>query len=428
VRPPDPTPRANRALDALNLFLADVRTGLGPYLAVYLLTVRDWNEAETGIVMSVAGIAGILAQTPGGALVDAFKSTRLLVIGAALMVTAGSLLLPLLSTFWPVLISQAVVHASGSLFGPAIAAISLGIVGHAQLARRVGRNEALNHGGNACAAAAAAAGALVWGPSVVFLLLAGMAAASLASTAMIPGSAIDHARARGLADGANPEREQPSQLRILLTCRPLLILALCAVLFHFANAAMLPLVGQKLALQDRKLGTSLMSVCIVAAQVVMVPMAMLVGRKADTWGRKPLFLAAFLILPIRGALYTLSDNPYWLVGVQLLDGVGAGLYGALFPIIVADLVQGTGRFNLAQGAVITAQETGASLSMGVAGFIVVSSGYSAAFLTLAAVAAAGLALFWFAMPESYMPESSAPADLSMQQHRRGIGRLANKAS
>ncbi|MBV9629183.1 MAG: MFS transporter [Xanthobacteraceae bacterium] len=428
MRPTDPTPRASRALDALNFFLADVRTGLGPYLAVYLLTVRDWNEAEIGIVMSVAGIAGILAQTPGGALVDAFKSTRLLVIGAALIVTAGSLLLPLLSTFWPVLISQAVVHASGSLFGPAIAAISLGIVGHAQLARRVGRNEALNHAGNACAAAAAAVGALVWGPSVVFLLLAVMAAASLASAAMIPGSAIDHARARGLDDGAKPEREQPSQLRILLTCRPLLILALCAVLFHFANAAMLPLVGQKLALQDRKLGTSLMSVCIVAAQVVMVPMAMLVGRKADAWGRKPLFVAAFLILPIRGALYTLSDNPYWLVGVQLLDGIGAGLYGALFPIIVADLMQGTGRFNLAQGAVITAQETGASLSMGAAGFIVVNSGYSAAFLTLAAIAAAGLALFWFAMPETYMPESSAPTDLSVEQHTGGIGRLANKAS
>jgi predicted MFS family arabinose efflux permease len=428
VPPPDPTPRANRALDALNFFLADVRTGLGPYLAVYLLTVRDWNEAEIGVVMSVAGIAGILAQTPGGALVDAFKSTRLLVIGAALIVTAGSLLLPLLSTFWPVLISQAVVHASGSLFGPAIAAISLGIVGHAQLARRIGRNEALNHGGNACAAAAAAAGALVWGPSVVFLLLAVMAAASLVSAAMIPGIAIDHARARGLDDGANPECEQPSQLRILLTCRPLLILALCAVLFHFANAAMLPLVGQKLALQDRNFGTSLMSVCIVAAQMVMVPMAVLVGRKADTWGRKPLFLAAFLILPIRGALYTLSDNPYWLVGVQLLDGVGAGLYGALFPIIVADLMQGTGRFNLAQGAVITAQETGASFSMGVAGFIVVNSGYSAAFLTLAAIAAAGLALFWFAMPETYMPEGSAPAGLSMEQHCGGTGRLANKAS
>ena len=132
-------------------------------------------------------------------------------------------------------------------------------------------------------------------------------------------------------------------------------------------------------------------------------MAILVGRKANRWGRKPLFLAGFLILPIRGMLYTLSDNPYWLVGVQLLDGVGAGLYGALFPLIVADLMQGTGRFNVALGAVMTAQGIGASLSTTLAGLIVVKAGYSAAFLTLAAIAGAGLALFWLAMPETWRP-------------------------
>ena len=175
---------------------------------------------------------------------------------------------------------------------------------------------------------------------------------------------------------------------------------------------MLPLVGQKLALQDRNVGTSLMSACIVAAQLVMVPMALLVGARADHWGRKPLFLAAFLILPVRGVLYTLSDNAYWLVGVQLLDGVGAGIYGALFPIIVADLMRGTGRFNLAQGAVITAQGIGAALSTAVAGLVTAHFGYSAAFLTLAGCAAAGLILFQSAMPET------APA-----QHR-----AAGKAS
>ncbi len=423
-----PTVRASRALDALNFFLADVRGGLGPYLAVYLLAVREWNEVEIGVIMSVAGIAGIVAQTPCGALVDAFKSTRVVVASAALVVTAGSLLLPVLPTFWPVLISQAAVHASGALFGPAIAAISLGIVGHARLAGRVGRNEAFNHAGNACAAAAAAAGALIWGPSIVFLLLAAMAVASLLSTLMIPANAIDHARARGLEDGARHDSAQPSRLGVLLTCRPLLILAGCAVLFHFANAAMLPLVGQKLALQDPRLGTSLMSLCIVAAQVVMGPMAMLVGRKADVWGRKPLFAAAFLILPVRGMLYTLSDNPYWLVGVQLLDGVGAGFYGALFPIVVADLMQGTGRFNLAQGAVITAQETGASLSMGLAGFVVVAAGYSAAFLVLAAIAAAGLALFWFAMPETYKPQPSTTRDPLMDREKGRAWRLVKNAS
>jgi MFS family permease len=163
---------------------------------------------------------------------------------------------------------------------------------------------------------------------------------------------------------------------------------------------MLPLVGQKLALQDKNLGTSLMSACIVAAQLVMVPMAMLVGAKADAWGHKRFFLLALLILPLRGALYTLSDNKAWLVGVQLLDGVGAGIFGAIFPVIVADLMRNTGRFNVAQGAVITAQSIGAALSTTLAGVVVVKAGYSAAFLTLGAVAAAGLAVCWFALPET----------------------------
>jgi MFS family permease len=393
--------RANRALDALNFFLADVRSGLGPYLAIYLLTVRNWNEAEIGIVMSISAIAGILAEAPAGALIDTIRTKRAAVVLAALAVTGGSLLLPLLSTFSTVAVSQAAVSAVASIFGPAIAAISLGIVGHALFARRTGRNEAFNHAGNAFAAAVAGGAAYAWGPAAVFFLIAAMAAVSLISVLMLPAGAIDYDRARGLHDGGAEDVEKPSGFKVLLTCRPLLVLAACAVLFHFANAAMLPLVGQKLALQDRNVGTSLMSACIVAAQIIMVPMAMLVGRKANRLGRKPLFLAGFLILPIRGVLYTFSDDPHWLIGVQLLDGVGAGLYGALFPLIVADLMEGTGRFNVALGAVTTAQGIGASLSTTLAGLIVIKAGYSAAFLSLAAIAGAGLALFWSAMPETW---------------------------
>ena len=228
-----------------------------------------------------------------------------------------------------------------------------------------------------------------------------MAIASLVSILAIPARAIDHDLARGLHDAETDTLgEQPSGLSVLLTCRPLLVFAICVMLFHLANAAMLPLVGQKLALQHKNMGTSLMSACIVAAQLVMVPFAMLVGAKADRWGHKRFFLAALSILPLRGALYTLSDNPFWLVGVQLLDGVGAGIIGAIFPVIVADLMRNTGRFNVAQGAVITAQSIGVALSTALAGLVVVGAGYSAAFLALGAVAAIGAVICLLALPET----------------------------
>ena len=396
----DPKKRANRALDALNFFLADVRDGLGPYLAVYLLTEQKWDEARIGVVMSVATIAGLVAQTPAGALIDAISAKRAIMAGAAIVVTAASLVLPFVPGFWPVAASQGIAHAAGVVFAPAIAAISLGVVGHRAFTGRTGRNETFNHAGNFVSAVIAGGMAFLFGPVVVFFLLAVQSLASLASIWAIPERAIDHDLARGLHDAGNrdAEREQPSGLGILLTCRPLLVFALCVLLFHLSNAAMLPLVGQKLALQDRNLGTSLMSACIAAAQLVMVPVAMLVGARADRWGHKQFFLAALAILPIRGALYTLSDNAAWLVGVQLLDGIGAGIFGAIYPVIVADLMRNTGRFNLAQGVVITALGIGAALSTALAGLVVVKAGYSAAFLTLGAIAAIGFIVFLLGFP------------------------------
>ncbi|UFZ06319.1 MFS transporter [Bradyrhizobium ontarionense] len=406
--------RAGHALDAANFFLADVRDGLGPYLAIYLLTEQKWDEASIGLVMSLATMAGIVAQTPAGALVDATRAKRMIMIVAAIIVTASSLLLPVMTSFWPVAISQSIANAAGVIFAPAIAAVSLGIFGARAFTARVGRNETFNHAGNAIGAVIAGAAAYALGPSAVFYLMAVMSAGSLVSVLAIPERAIDHDVARGLshqADGGAPERgEQPSGLGILLTCRPLMIFAICVALFHLANAAMLPLVGQKLALQDKNLGTSLMSACIAAAQLVMVPMALLVGARADRWGHKRFFLAALLILPLRAVLYTLSDDKAWLVGVQLLDGVGAGIFGAIMPVIVADLMRNTGRFNVAQGAVITAQSIGAALSTALAGFIVVHGGYSAAFLALGAIAALAVIVCWLLLPEtrgSEAPHSNA---------------------
>jgi MFS family permease len=395
--------KAERPLDALNFFLADVRDGLGPYLAIYLLTEQKWDQASIGLVMSIAALAGIIAQTPAGALIDRCTAKRGLMIAAAIVVTLACITLPFIAKFEWVAATQAIAGAAGAIFAPAVAAVTLGIVGPKAFAKRIGRNEAFNHAGNAVAATLAGISAYFFGPVVVFWLLAAMAIASIFATLSIPADAIDHQVARGLDGVTEPgedHRDKPSGFQVLLTCKPLLIFATATVLFHFSNAAMLPLVGQKLALVNKDLGTTLMSVCIVAAQLVMVPVAILVGRKADDWGRKPIFAAALAVLALRGALYPLSDNPYWLVGVQLLDGVGAGIFGALFPLVVADLTRGTGHFNVSQGAIATAAGLGGALSAAAAGFIVVAAGYSAAFLFLAAIAAVALALFVVMMPET----------------------------
>ena len=411
-----PSSRSLRGLDALNFFLADVRDGLGPYLAIYLIAVRGpsqgWNEATTGLVMTIAGIAGLIAQTPAGAFVDRTRHKRAVVIAGALAVTASCLTLPFISNFYLVSATQSVAGIAGAIFAPAIAAITLGVVGPKAFSRRIGRNEGFNHAGNAVSAAIAGGTAYLFGPIVVFWLMAVLAILSIGAMLLVPADAIDDDLARGLKEGAQQDDGETSVLSVLLQNKYLMLFALLAAIFHLANAAMLTSVGQLLTkLSGKNNATSLISLCIVAAQFVMVPVALFVGAKADAIGRKPIFLVAFGVLAARGVLYTLSDNAVWLVGVQLLDGIGAGIYGALFPIVVADLTRGTGRFNVAQGAVATAQGLGAALSATLAGTIIVAASFSAAFVSLAIIAGLGLVLFLVMMPETrgFEPELPRPA-------------------
>ena len=399
-------PPAKRTLDALNFFLADVRDGLGPYLAIYLLVVRGpshgWNEATVGLVLTIAGIVGLLSQTPAGGLIDRAKNKPRIVMIAALLVTLSSLSLPVVSGFTMVTITQSIAAAAGALFAPAISAISLGLVGPKMFAKRVGRNEAFNHAGNAVSAGLA--GVLAWkfGPVVVFWLMAGLTIASVVVSMRINNDDIDNAVARGLDCEPEEGCEEPSGWKTLLENRALMIFAAAAFTFHLSNAAMLTSVSQLLG---RTVGTdkatSLTAACIVAAQLVMVPVAIVVGRNTERWGTKPTFLVAFGFLAARGALYTVSNDPWWLVGVQALDGIGAGIFGALFPVIVADLTKGSGRFNVSQGVVSAVFGLGAALSATLAGAIIVWAGYSASFLTLAGIAAAGFVLYLVAMPETH---------------------------
>jgi MFS family permease len=398
------------ALDCLNFFLADVRTGVGPFLVTYLLAVLHWNPAKIGVVMAVMGIANLLADAPCGALVDSVKKKRLLIIVAASLMGISCVFITIFSNFYFISAAQIVNGVVSALFAPAVAAITLGLVGRQTFVLRIGRNEVFNHAGNVATALLAGIIGYLMGQEWIFYLVAIIGGASAVSVLFIRDNDIDYLRSRGGALKITPDGVVALGIRALFSDRKILIFAVAVTLFHFANAAMLPLAGQLLT-RDHEVFASLnMSACIVAAQLIMIPVAFLSGKWGNKWGRKPVFLIGFAILPIRGLLYILSDNPFYIVSVQLLDGIGAGIFGVLSVVVVADLTQGTGRYNLVLGAIATAQSLGASLSNVVSGYIVNAWGFSTGFVFLAAVAALALAIFGLMMPETKaLPPISAEA-------------------
>lgn len=390
------------SLDAVNFLLSDVRGALGPYLNVFLVTQQHWSQSQVGLVTTISGLLALAVQTPIGAAIDETRAKRGAIVLALAALGIGAVIIFAWPTFWPVLIANSLMAIVGDVFGPAVAAVTLGLYARSQLARRMGRNSAFDHAGNVAIALVAGGVGYAFSQRAVFLLVPVFAVLASIAVLSIPARAINYNRARDLngEHDAAASGPRPAGYGILFKSRPLVVFGLCVMLFHLANAALLPLVGQKLAAAFPEEATAMISACIVAAQAVMLPIALLVGRTADSWGRKPLFLAGFAILPIRAVLYTLSDNSFWLIGVQVLDGVGAGIFGALTPLVIADIMRGTGRYNLAQGAIATAQGIGASLSGLAAGIIVDHFGYSAAFLAAGGGAAVALAVFALWMPET----------------------------
>src|SRR5277367_6459957 len=380
------------ALDALNFLSADVRNLFGPFVNVFLVTSQHWSQTDVGLVTTVSGLLGIALQTPIGAAIDVTRAKRGVICLAMAAMTASGVIIFAAPTFWPLAIALSILAVAGDAFAPAASALTLGLVTRDKLARRLGRNSAFDHGGNITIALLAGAVGYAFSQRAVFLMVPVFAALTCAAALAIPTNAINHDRARDLATDGEAQGAA-ERYRVLFERRPLMIFAFCALLFHFANAPLLPLVGQKLALQFPQEATAMMSFCMVAAQGVMLPIAILVGRNTDAGGRRPLFLVAFAVLPIRAAVYPLSDNAFWLIGVQLLDGIGAGIYGALTPLIISDIMRGTGRFNLAQGAVATTMGIGASLSALAAGVSVDHFGYSVSFLVLGAAAAIAFLVF-----------------------------------
>jgi Major Facilitator Superfamily len=336
---------------------------------------------------------------PGGALVDAARSEGR-VAGIAVAAICFSALGYAALPIFPVVLSAAVVHALAScILGPAIAAISLGLVGHAAISERLGRNARYAAIGNGLAAAAMGACGYLFSARAVFVVTVLLLGPALLALRRIAPAEIDPERAHG----APPRRranKPPTKLRDLLQNRPLLIFASCLLLFHLANAAMLPLMGSVVTMRSARWATLLIAACIVVPQLIVAALSPWMGRRAQIWGRRPLLLIGFAALPLRGILFASVTNPELLVVVQLLDGVTAAVFSVMVPLVVADLTRGSGHFNLGLGIVGTFIGVGASLSATLAGYISDHLGSAAAFVGLAAIALVGLVAVWFLMPET----------------------------
>jgi MFS family permease len=409
-RPGGPRSRSLVGLSSVNFLMADVRDGVGPYLSVFLAGSQHWQPGAIGIAMGVSSISAAICQIPAGLLVDASYRKRLLVALSGLFVAAGCLLIVLFPGFWPVLGAQVTLGAASAIIPPAIAALSLGLVGRRLMPARISRNESYNHGGSFVAAGLAGGFGQYFSTNWVFYLVCVFAVLSAAAVTLINPREIDHEAARG-GEGAAGGHD-PVSFRDLLGRRVVLVFICAVVLFHFGNAAMLPFAGQVLAKTHPGSDTIALSACIICAQLVMVGVAWAVGRAMKAGiGRKPIFLVALAILPVRGVLFSLTTNPYAVVAIQLLDGVAAGIFGVIAVIIAADLTRGTGRFNLMQGIVALAVGAGAALSNVIGGYVVQGFGYPVGFLTLAAIAAGALVFFLLLMPETLMPETLMPETL-----------------
>ncbi|HYF07381.1 MAG TPA: MFS transporter [Acetobacteraceae bacterium] len=391
--------RAERGLDILNVLLADVRYGLGPYATIYLMSQRGWDEASLALAGVFGGVAGLVCQAPIGAAVDAIRSRRGLIAGAILVLACTSAGVLVSSQLWHLAAAGVIGALAGIALSTALSAISLGIVGPDDFTRRAGRNEALFHAGSCGVNVLILAAAPFLGIGIAFFLLAAASATSVVAVLAIPRAAIDDNLARGLTRQPMSQAEVRPLTEILRN-RGLLVFAICGALFHLANASMLGLVVQRAARGPEGSAVQLAAASMIAAQLAMIATAMLAGRKADLWGRRPFFLAAFAALAVRGMLYTVSDAPGWTVFVQLLDGVGVGVFGALFPVVVADLSRGAGHFNAAQGAVGTVHLAGGLVSAPLANLIAVGVSYDWAFRTLSAIAFIGGVACWYWLAET----------------------------
>ena len=384
--------RSQRALDLLNFFVADVQTGFGPFVAVYL-TMHKWTQVQIGFALTLSTIVALISQLPAGALVDAAPNKRRVAGGALIGVIVAALLMAFWPNELPVQVAQALHAFSSCVLTPAIAAISLHLVGHAALGERLGRNARFAAIGNGLAAAVMGVTGTYVSSQSVFLLTAALCVPALLAL---------------FAIGRGPHARQQTTtqlfdwpgLRRLFTNRQLLAFAVCVMLFHMSNAAMLPLLGATVTMRTGTFANIIIAACIVVPQAVVALCSPWVGRSAASLGRRPVLLLGWAALPLRGLLLAVLPGAWLPVAAQALSGVSGAVFGVMLALISADITRGTSHFNLCMGALGLAVSLGAGISTTLGGWIADAAGTEAAFAMLALIGALATLAVWLVMPET----------------------------
>jgi MFS family permease len=388
--------QSRHGLDWMNFFIADVQTGFGTYVAFYLAQ-NGWSEGNTGLALTVGGLAGVLSQIPGGALCDALTWKRGLVAVGIITIGAAALILALSHSFIPVLCAEVLHGVTAGIITPAIGAISLGLVGRRAMSLRTGRNYRYAAGGHAVTAMIMGAAGAYYSPGAMFVSAGVLCVPALIALHFIQPDEIDYARARNAT--TDQRTQKIGRVLDLAKNRPLVLFAAAMTLFQLADASTLPLIGEHIATASGQ-GPVSISILIIVPQIVVALISPWIGYHSEKKGRRPLLLLGFAIEPVRAALLAFTGDFTFLLIAQLLSGVTGAIIGVLMVLVITDLTAGSGRFNLAQGVLGAMSGMAASASTLLTGYFFQGFGSLIGFIAIAAIAAAATALIWAFLSET----------------------------
>jgi len=396
----DEITRAGLGLDGLNLFVANIQTGFGPFIAVYL-TTRGWTQTGIGLALSIGTITAMASQIPAGALVDAIRNKAVVACFSILAFAASALLLAIFPTALWVYAAEVLHGFSSCTLGPSTAAMSLIVVGPAVLGPRLGRNSRFASIGNGIGAAVMGGCGYLISERAVFFLTAALtlpAVFSLLPLSQLRDPLVPPRQKRG-------KRQARSRVPMLglLKNRGLVIFALCAMLFTLGNSAMLPLAGNTLAKESGNFASLFIAGCIIVPQIVVAAISPAIGELAEDRGRRWALMIGFSTLPVRGVLFALISNPIALVLIQGLDGIAGACLGILVPLVASDVAGRSGHYNLVMGVIGLTIGVGATVSTAISGRIADAFGAPITYLSLALFGLTALVLAVTAMPETRPP-------------------------